>query len=170
MYSESPFEKAVTNRDSKALLSHTKTEGMVPQSFWTFSNATSAVDPGSLVYLAKQKTDGANIIVNDREKEPNNLSAAADRCAQNPFLPGCLAVSRRLTENNKATQNKWKYKHSLGSLNGGRNSNSQAKERRSNTSTSSCGSLTKSNKTIRKNRPKIMMKVRRQESQSSTGS
>lgn len=53
MYSESPFEKAVTNRDSKALLSNTKTEGMVPQSFWTFSNATSAGNPGSLVYFAR---------------------------------------------------------------------------------------------------------------------
>lgn len=52
MYSESPFEKA-TNRDSKALLSNTKTEGMVPQSFWTFSNANSACNPGSLVYLAR---------------------------------------------------------------------------------------------------------------------
>lgn len=52
MYSESPFEKAATNRDSKELLSNSK-EGTMPLSFWTFSYATSGVELGSQVTLQR---------------------------------------------------------------------------------------------------------------------
>lgn len=80
MYSESPFEKAVTNRDSKDLLSNSKGDGAtMPLSFWTFSYATSAVEGNSQVIT--QKTG-------DMMKIDEHSSAAqGTRCLQNPFLP-----------------------------------------------------------------------------------
>ena len=83
----------------------------------------------------------------------------------NSFLPNQgLVVTKRLTENGPTGKNGRKFKPSVGSINCGRNSNSLAKDK-TNTSTSSCGSLTRSNKAIRKNKPKL--KVKRTESTTS---
>lgn len=163
MYSESPFEKA-THRDSKELLSGSKPESQ-PLSFWTFSYATSGVSGIDLSSQVQPRTENLNFKggLHPADKEEHQ-SAAAARCAQNPFLSQ-PTVSHRLTENNRASQKqRGKFKQSLSSVGGVRNSNSIVKERKSNTSTSSCGSLTKSNKTIRKNKSKLTGKGRRQDS------
>ena len=97
--------------------------------------------------------------MNWNEKEENWSALNNARRSANPFLQAAeVKKNPRLTEVPRAsTKNKRKFKHSFVSSNA-RNSNSQKKEQRfSNKSTSSCGSITKSNKTIRNNKQKVLV-------------